>query len=212
MQNAESKVNQNNIVVSELNYSNFKLNLMKCFPKNITTFILTLSVICFFLLSNVDAQSPNKSNIHYLTDTTLNFNALINIFQGKIIYVDIWATWCSPCRHELQVVKNVKDFENFAAKNNIIILYICCDKNGENWKPFISANKLFGYHILVNSNLNKDFHTTFSLVQKRQGKMKRSFYLPRHMIVDKNGVVVDSLTAHQGNASVYAQINKLLKQ
>ncbi|WP_262886859.1 hypothetical protein [Mucilaginibacter humi] len=40
--------------------------------------------------------------------------------------------------------------------------------------------------------------------------MKRSFYMPRHIIIDKNGAVADSSAAEQGNAKVYATLKKLL--
>jgi hypothetical protein len=104
----------------------------------------------------------------------------------------------------------MKDFQNYASQNGIVLLYICCDANGKLWKQFISANQLAGYHILVNPLLNEDFHTTFSSVQNRNGKLKRSFYLPRHMIIDQTGTVADSTAGNQGNAGVYAKINKLL--
>lgn len=173
--------------------------------------ILLLSGYFYSSYAQNTVQVAKKNNIQYITDTTVNFNGLINKFKGKIIYVDIWASWCSPCKHELQVVKDVKGFEDFARKNDVVILYICCDKNGNSWKSFITANKLSGYHTLVNPHINQDFHTTFSMVQKRQGKMKSSFYLPRHFIIDKNSIVVDSIAAHQGSASVYAKLNAMLK-
>lgn len=173
-------------------------------------FILLLSGHFYSSYAQNTVKVTSKNSIYYLTDTTVNFNGLIDRFKGKIIYVDIWASWCSPCKQELQDSKDVKGFEDFAKKNDIIILYICCDKNGNSWKPFITANKLSGYITLVNPHIKQDLHTTFSMVQRRQGKMKRSFYLPRHFIVDRNGIVVDSLAAHQGSASVYSKLNAML--
>ncbi|NNU34315.1 hypothetical protein HK413_09435 [Mucilaginibacter sp. S1162] len=63
-------------------------------PYNLKPFTLLL-IISFTLLKPTHAQVAN-SNIHYLTDTTVNFNALIGQFKNKVIYVDAWATWvCS---------------------------------------------------------------------------------------------------------------------
>jgi hypothetical protein len=55
-------------------------------------------------------------------------------------------------------------------------------------------------------------HTTFSAVQNRNGVMKRSFYLPRHIIIDKNGAVADSTATPQGSPAVYATLKKLLSR
>ena len=170
--------------------------------------------IFIYLLQTIPTKAQShiaNNNIRYtyLTDTTTDFNSLINQFKGKIIYVDMWATWCGPCRMELRKKKVIHDFKQFADKNNIILLYICCDNDGSKWKQFIAANQLSGYHILVNSHIDKDFHTTFSSVQKRNGKQKRSFYIPRHMIIDTAGDVADSTADNQGTASVFAELNKL---
>lgn len=168
-----------------------------------------LIIISLTLVKPTNAQIAT-SKIHYLTDTTVNFNALISQFKNKVIYVDAWATWCAPCRQELQRKKDVQAFANFAAKNDIVILYICCDKDGSKWKQYIKANNLAGYHFLINSAVHTDFHTTPSQVQLRSKAMKRSFYMPRHIVIDKNGAVADSSAAEQGSAKVYATLKKLL--
>lgn len=178
----------------------------------INMLIIGLLLISVFFTDDAKAQTQKRSKIFYLSDTSVNFDGLVKRFRGKIIYVDIWATWCSPCRKELRNVKLVKGFEQLASKNDIVILYICCDKTGGQWKQFINANELAGYHMLMNNKLDKDFHTTFSSVQKRMGMLKRSFYIPRHMIVDRDDAVTDSVAAMQGSKLLYTQINQLLNK
>ena len=178
----------------------------------INMLIIGLLLISVFFTDDAKAQTQKRSKIFYLSDTSVNFDGLVEKFRGKIIYIDIWATWCSPCRQELRNAKSVKGFEQFASKNDVVILYICCDKTGGQWKQFINANELAGYHILANNKLDKDFHTTFSSVQKRKGMLKRSFYIPRHMIVDRDGAVADTTAASQCSKLLYTQINRLLNE
>ena len=37
------------------------------------------------------------------------WHTLIAPYKGKVIYVDIWGTWCSPCKREMQLVAPIKD-------------------------------------------------------------------------------------------------------
>jgi len=180
----------------------------------IKTTTAIVSLICLLFVSPVRAQTLKESNIHYLTDTTVDFNGLISKFKGKVIYVDIWATWCYPCRAELVKQRDIKAFSDFALKNDVVILYICFDRDNKSWKSFIGQNKLTGYHILNYDRLNKDIHERFSYGQtgKKPGEvyLKKGFWIPRHMLIDKSGVVTDSLAGPQGEISVYARLNKLL--
>ena len=32
-------------------------------------------------------------------------------FKGKVVLVDVWATWCSPCRKELPYLKKLEEYE-----------------------------------------------------------------------------------------------------
>jgi thiol-disulfide isomerase/thioredoxin len=174
-------------------------------------FLTVLFVASGLFVSYTNAQSDHSNQIHYITDATVDFDGLIKKFKGKVIYVDMWATWCRPCRQELKQTKDIANFQRFAVKNDIVILYICLDRDGNNWKSFISRNDLFGYHVLVNRRLDDDLHTKFAVFQLRRGKIKKGFYIPRHLIIDRNGFVADSSVSGQGSSAVYSELAKLLR-
>lgn len=177
---------------------------MKAF---LTEFLLIFSLFGY----PAKAQSVADSQIHYVSDSAFDFDGLIKKFKGRVIYVDMWATWCRPCRQELKQAKDIASFQRFAEKNNIVTLYICFDEDGRNWKSFINRNDLFGYHVLVNRHLYDDLHIKFAVLQLRKGKIKKGFYIPRHLIIDKKGFIADSLADGQGSASVYSELAKLVK-
>jgi thiol-disulfide isomerase/thioredoxin len=155
-------------------------------------------------------ESFDKNKVFYLNDTAANFNGLINKFKHKIVYVDIWATWCRPCVNELRQESKRKEFEEFASRNGIIILYVCSDRDEKRWKPFIEENDITGYHIMMNNHIAQDMQTTFAQVQRRNGQPKRTLYIPRHILIDQNGSVADSSAAAQGKPALYAEIKKMM--
>jgi thiol-disulfide isomerase/thioredoxin len=176
----------------------------------ITKGIMLTLLMCFLVTISGQAQTSVKDTTCYITDAVSNFDQLISKFKGRVVFVDIWATWCGPCRRELQQQKEIHDFASFAVNKGVVILYICCDKDDYNWKQFITDNNLKGYHILINEDLDHDLHSRFSYNEMRGNVLKMGFYIPRHMIIDQNGKIVDNRAESQGSRSVYKQINKLL--
>ena len=180
---------------------------------NLKQSIKTLAVVaitCVLFVNRSAAQASKSGNIHYITGAPASFDSLISKFKGKIIYVDMWATWCHPCRLELQKTRDIQAFSDFALKNDIVILYISWDNNRNSWKWFIANHKLTGYHIIKNDSLNTDLHQRFSYELHGKMTLKYGFYIPRHLIIDQKGAIVDSMADPQGSVLVYARLNKLI--
>lgn len=66
-------------------------------------------------------------------------------FKGKYVYVDVWATWCGPCRYEIPFLKKLeKDYH----KRNIVFLSYSIDSDKEAWLEFVPKEELEGVQII----------------------------------------------------------------
>ena len=130
----------------------------------------------------------NYQNLNSLADCLLPF-------KGKKVYVDIWATYCGPCKQQFEF--NLK-LKKLLKSRDIEILYISKDSDTyeKRWKDMIKYYDLSGNHIRANAKLKADLRT-------RIGR----FGIPRYLLIDEKGNIVNNNAPRPSNLK---KLKKLL--
>ena len=160
-----------------------------------------------------DAMDGKPEDLDFLESTYLIDNQdsiktidhLLSIFRGKVVYVDLWATWCAPCKEEFRYKR---DLENFARGKNIEKLYISIDKADKNqaWEDAIGFYNLTGHHIRASPTLIADIRSRFAIDNTG------AFTIPRYLIVDSEGkIAVPDAKRPSERDALYEQIKPFLK-
>ncbi len=100
--------------------------------------------------------------------------------KGKNVYIDVWATWCGPCKAEIPHLKEIeKEFRN----KNIEFVSISVDeqKDVDKWKKMIEEKELHGIQLITEDGWNTDFVSNYDI----QG-------IPRFILVDTEGKIVSA--------------------
>ena len=129
-------------------------------------------------------------------------------FKGKVVYIDFWGTWCSPCIEEipdaLELQKKYKD-------QPVVFLYVALEYNDQNiaeWRNFIS-----GKNLQFAKYLNKPFPGVHVVAEKQflneNIKPYKINFAPTHVLVDQNGNLVNSRAGR--SKEIVSQIDQLLK-
>jgi thiol-disulfide isomerase/thioredoxin len=119
--------------------------------------------------------------------------------QGKYVYIDVWATWCGPCRAEIPFLKELE--KNYHGKNiEFVSISVDVDKDHEKWKTFVTEKALGGTQLFADKNWNSDFIKAFGINS-----------IPRFILIDPKGVVIDADAARPSNPKLKAQLDGLVK-
>ncbi len=147
---------------------------MKFIP-TITAFIFTLSLAC-----TVSAQKTVPSiNIKTLEGKTVNIQDYTS--QGKITVLSFWATWCSPCKKELNTIADM--YSDWQEKYDMQLIAITIDNSRalRKVKPMVDN---FGWDYVVLSD------------EKEELKKALNFQtVPQTFLIDQEGNIV---YAHSG--------------
>lgn len=103
-------------------------------------------------------------------------------FAGKVVYMDFWASWCSPCRYEMKN-GSPKLHAKFKDNKDVVFLYVSLDSKIDAWKKAIKDDKIEGVHLLSQAT---------SGVDSAVGKAFNISGIPRYVIIGKDGRIFDN--------------------
>ena len=135
-----------------------------------------------------------------ITDGKALFEHIIAPFRGYVIYVDVWGTWCGPCRGQMEHVPALK---KMLEGKPVVYLYFCNNSPDEAWRIYIRQN-----------HLDTDNAIHYNLPRIQESAIEQYLEVggfPTHRLVDTTGRLVPGGAPWPSNASaVSAAIEQLL--
>lgn len=114
-------------------------------------------------------------------------------FRGKYVYIDMWATWCAPCRKELPYLKRL---EEKMRGRNITFLSLSIDSDKAKWEQKVKSGELSGIQLLLGrgSKFQKDY--------KIEG-------IPHFILIDPYGRIVNASMSRPSSDDTEKILNSL---
>ena len=103
--------------------------------------------------------------------------------KGKYVYIDVWATWCTPCLNEIPALQAIE--KEYHGKN-IEFVSISVDAvdgtrgSKAEWKKMVAEKNLGGVQLYADNDFQSDFMVAYNVNS-----------IPRFIIIDPNGNIVD---------------------
>ena len=143
--------------------------------------------------------APGKVSPTFVNYENINggTTSLVDL-KGKFVYVDVWATWCGPCKAEIPALKALE--EEFH-KENIEFVSISVDKAADHdkWMAMVNDKKLKGIQLFSDKSWNADFVRGYLI----KG-------IPRFILIDPQGNIVNANAPRPSSDKIKGFLNKSL--
>jgi thiol-disulfide isomerase/thioredoxin len=117
--------------------------------------------------------------------------------DGKPMIISFWATWCAPCKKELNAIAEV--YDDWVKETGVKLIAISIDdsKSSTGVKPYVNSK---GWEYEIYLDMNSDFKRAMNVNN-----------IPHTFIVDGNGNIVWQHVAYkEGDEEKYIQVVRKL--
>jgi thiol-disulfide isomerase/thioredoxin len=119
--------------------------------------------------------------------------------KGKYVYIDVWATWCGPCRQEIPHLQKLEE-DYHGKKIEFVSISIDEMKNYDKWKKMVEEKQMGGIQLFADNNWGSAFVKAFDISS-----------IPRFLLIDPKGNVLEADAARPSNPALRSQLDTLLK-
>lgn len=159
----------------------------------VTTVFVLFSLLLVNNAMSDDSGYPSAPEFT-LEDLNGNTHALAD-YEGKVIFLNFWATWCPPCRQEIPGFLELYDQYN---EDGMVILGISLDRKGES----------------VVSSFAEKYEISYPLIMADQDIMEAyqpGQYIPATIVIDKEGRIRErhvGYLAKEDMEKMFLQLNQ----
>lgn len=119
--------------------------------------------------------------------------------KGKYVYIDVWATWCAPCRAEIPYLQAIE--KKYHGKNiEFVSISVDTKRDYATWKKMVADQSLGGIQLIADKDWKSDFITAYGINS-----------IPRFILVDPQGNVVDADAPRPSSPVLSTKLDKLFK-
>ena len=131
-----------------------------------------------------------------VNDKPLKFSDVIG--KGKVVYLDVWATWCGPCCAEIPHVEAL--VKHYAGNPNIEFVSVSLDDNVAKWKNKLKADKPEWRQFITTDGMKSDLCKEYQI----NG-------IPRFMLFDKAGKIITTNAPRASDSEIQNYLDNAIK-
>jgi thiol-disulfide isomerase/thioredoxin len=145
------------------------------------------------MLTRLMAFGKGDPAVDFVATNISGDNVSLSSLKGRVIYVDLWATWCGPCMEEMPHFEALK--AKYKDNPNIAFVSLSIDDTDVPWKKSVESRKADGFQWLI----NRAKLQAYNIVG-----------IPRTLLIDKDFKIMDMDAPMPSQAIAVKAIDALL--
>ncbi|HEA19829.1 MAG TPA: TlpA family protein disulfide reductase [Pricia antarctica] len=100
--------------------------------------------------------------------------------NGKVVFMDVWATWCGPCiKQRPRVVEFAKKYRD---NDKVRIMMVSVDSSKDKWLSFLQKEKdNEGTDLFIEDGMHSEFGDGYNIKS-----------IPRYILIGRDGKIIDA--------------------
>lgn len=131
-------------------------------------------------------------------------------YEGKLLIIDFWATWCGPC---LRGAPKFKDLGDKYRSDNVEFISVSIDRDYEVWKSFLGGRG-WSSDTQYWMGMNRE-SPLFSFLYKEvddEGRPLVIIGVPKYVIISPQGKILDNEAEFPTNPKFEEHVKRLIKE
>src|SRR5690606_29657748 len=138
-----------------------------------------------------------------LSEKYKNIAEIVASHRGRVVYVDLWGSWCGPCREQFSYSDALKKRYEDKPVDFVYIAFEHSKDPTKTWKESIFFYNLQGRHILGSKELEDHFRELYD--------QNGTLLFPSYLLFDKNGNMITKWAERPDSGEkLYIQIEEHL--
>jgi thiol-disulfide isomerase/thioredoxin len=123
---------------------------------------------------------------------------VLSKFENKILYLDFWASWCSPC---ISSIPKTMELAKHYSDKDVEVVFVGNSDQELSLESAIKKYEITGKHLILNQDESKVWKNDFDVGG-----------IPSYVLLERNHIVVDYHAPDPGSQMIFAMIDSLLKE
>lgn len=145
---------------------------------------------------------PEEERLPLITTEVRDANgrqASLEDFAGKFVYIDMWASWCAPCRREMPFTQKVSERYS-AEKLAIVSISIDQEKDLGKWQKTIDQLEMKWHNWIIYDGFKSDFADRYGVKA-----------IPHYLLLDQEGRIMNDNAPRPSDEQLIQLLDQLVK-